>query len=222
MTYRFLFQHTFPAACWICTAVAFAGQPSVTARDGNIFLTDPAGKERQLTSSGRDSNPVSDPAGEWIAFVRRIDGKPLSSGTGEHPPSELWQVRTDGKEPSRLLRTRESKRMENLIASFDDIQFSADCRLVYFVTTAWTTSGAVHVIDTTKRKEHFVVSGDNLTVVPDGEFRGQLLVQQHRYFLGGGSYDWFYLFTPAGKETGVVGETTDNFLDLYVKTKVRK
>jgi hypothetical protein len=58
-----------------------------------------------------------------------------------------------------------------------------------------------------------------LRVVPFGEYRDHLLVQQHRYFLGGGSYDWFFLFTPGGKEVGVVGEDISNFISLYVDGK---
>ena len=201
------------ALALIGTAV---GEPAVSARDGNIFIRDDAGQERQLTSVGRDSNPVLAPDGKWIVFVRSVPGEKIASGAGEHNAAELWQVRTNGKEPLMLVRTRQSDKMENVIAGFDEVQFSSDGRLVYFVTPAWATSGAVHVVDTTNRKERFVVPGDNLKVLPDGNYRDHLLVQQHRYFLGGGSYDWFYLFTPDAKEVGVVGEDTANFEDMYL------
>jgi hypothetical protein len=32
-----------------------------------------------------------------------------------------------------------------------------------------------------------------------------LIVNQHRYFLGGGSYDWYWVFSPNGKEEGPLG-----------------
>ncbi|MCH1923036.1 hypothetical protein L9G15_26855, partial [Shewanella sp. A3A] len=79
---------------------------------------------------------------------------------------------------------------------FERVQFSADGRLVYFVTPAWATSGAVHVVDTTNRKVRFIVPGDGLHVMHTGEYRDHLLLSQHRYFLGGGSYDWIWLFSP--------------------------
>jgi hypothetical protein len=88
------------------------------------------------------------------------------------------------------------------------VQFSSDGRLVYFVTPAWATSGAVHVVDTTDRKERFVVAGNDLRVVHSGEYRDHLLLAQHRYFLGGGSYDWFYLFTPPGRKSAWLGKTS--------------
>lgn len=191
------------------------GEPLLSVRDGNIYLRDDAGQERQLTSSGRDSNPVLAPDGKWVAFVRALPDKKIESGAGAHDAAELWQVRSDGKEPLMLVRTRGADKMENVIAGFQDVQFSSDGRLVYFVTPAWATSGAVHVVDTTNRKERFVVPGDALRVLHSGDYRDHLLLAQHRYFLGGGSYDWFYVFTKDGKEVGVVGEDTDNFLGAH-------
>jgi hypothetical protein len=52
-------------------------------------------------------------------------------------------------------------------------------------------------------------------VLHSGKYRDHLLVSQHRYFLGGGSYDWFWLFDSRGKEVGPVGEDTENFKSLY-------
>ena len=206
------------AVVLLCSTVLLSARPTVSERDGNIFITSDSGKARQLTSTGRDSNPVLDPAGEWVVFVRKTSKKPVSSGADEHPACELWQIRSNGKEPLMLLATRDSGEMENVIASFHELQFSTDGRRVYFITAAWATSGAIHVVDTTNRKERFVVAGNDFRVVPSGEYRDHLLVCQHRYFLGGGSYDWYYLFTPAGEEVGVVGESTANFMDLYVNT----
>ena len=193
-----------------------AAEPVVSARDGNIFISS-GGSEKQLTSSGRDSAPALAPDGKWVVFVRAIPGKKVQSGAGEHDGAELWQVRADGKEPLMLVRTRQADKMDELIAGFEDVQFSSDGRLVYFVTPAWATSGAVHVVDTTNRKERFVVPGGALRVIPSGKYRDHLVVNQHRYFLGGGAYDWFYLFSPDGKEVGVIGEDTANFDDMYVE-----
>lgn len=206
----------FVFAVALILARVAAGETTVTARDGNIFIS-ADGVEKQLTSTGRDSNPVLDPQRKWLVFTRSIDGKPIQTGNDPdgYPPAELWQIRVDGKEPLMLLRTRNSEKMESVIAGFENVQFSSDGRLVYFVTPAWATSGAVHVVDTTNRKERFVVAGNDLEVVHSGEYRDHLLVRQHRYFMGGGSYDWFYLFTPQGKEVGVVGEDTANFKDLH-------
>jgi dipeptidyl aminopeptidase/acylaminoacyl peptidase len=197
-------------------ALAFpALAQSVSVTGGNIQFTDKSGKTTALTSSGRDSNPLLAPDGKWVAFVRRVDGKKIATGSDEVDPTELWQVRVDGKEPSLLAKCRESERMESLIGGFENLQFSSNGKLLYFVTPAWATSGAVHVVDTTNRKERYLFPGNDLKIVTSGEYKDCLLTQQHRYFIGGGAYDWFWLLRPDGKEVGPVGEDTSNFEATY-------
>ena len=188
---------------------------TVSVKDGNVQFADRSGKTTALTSGGRDSNPVLAPDGKWVAFVRKVDGKKIATGSDEVEPTELWQVRVDGKEPSLLVRCRESAKMESVIGGFENLQFSTNGKLLYFVTPAWATSGAVHVVDTTNGKEHYLFPGNDLKVVMSGEYKDCLLVQQHRYFVGGGSYDWYWLLRTDGKEVGPVGEDTSNFEATY-------
>ena len=192
------------------SAQSYAQQVSV--QDGNVVL---AGKT--LTNSGYDSEPVLSPDQKWIVFVRTAPGKKISTGAGEADATELWQIRADGKEPTALVRSKESDKMENVLGGFSKPQFSTNGKLVYFLSEAWTTSGALHVVDTTNGKEHFVCPAAEFEVVRSGEYRDDLLVQQHRYFIGGGSYDWFWLLKPDGKEVGPVGEDTENFKATYSK-----
>src|SRR5947209_15450300 len=100
----------------------------------------------QMTSSGRDTEPVLSPDGKWIVFVRTIPGKRISTGAGDADATELWQIRADGKEPSLLVRSKESEKMETVLAGFSKPQFSTNGQLVYFVSVAWATSGALHVV----------------------------------------------------------------------------
>jgi dipeptidyl aminopeptidase/acylaminoacyl peptidase len=190
---------------------------TVSVKDGNIQFTDKSGKATELTSSGRDSNPVLAPDGKWVAFVRKVDGKKIATGSDEEESTELWQVRVDGKEPSVLVRCRASEKPESVIGAFENLQFSTNGRLLYFVTPAWATSGAVHVVDTTSGKERYLFPGNDLKIVTAGEYKDYLLVQQHRYFIGGGSYDWFWLLRTDGKEIGPVGEDTSTFEATYSK-----
>jgi hypothetical protein len=50
-----------------------------------------------------------------------------------------------------------------------------------------------------------------------GEYRDYLLVEHIDIFLGEGSYDWWWLFSPNGKEVGPVGEDTSNFKERYLR-----
>jgi len=192
-----------------------AAEPVAEAKDGNIFLRSTASEVKQLTKSGRDSTPLLSPDKRWIVFVRVVPGKTIATGSGDVEAAELWQIRVDGSEPLLLVPPREADDVKNVIAGFSDLQFSTDGKKVFFVTSAYSTSGAVHVVDTTNRKEHFVMAGSSVEVVPRGEYRDCLLVEQHRYFIGGGSYDWIWLFKPDGKEVGPVGESAENFKDTY-------
>jgi hypothetical protein len=202
----------------LVTGVAFSASAfaqSVSVKDGNIQFTDKSGKTTALTSNGRDSNPVLAPDEKWVAFVRKLDGKRIATVSDEVEPTELWQVRVDGREPSLLVRCRDAEKPESVIAAFENLQFSTNGKLLYFVTPAWATSGAVHVVDTTNRKERYLFPGNDLKVATSGEYKDCLLVQQHRYFIGGGSYDWFWLLRPDGKELGPVGEDTSTFEATY-------
>jgi WD40-like Beta Propeller Repeat len=197
--------------------VSSAFAQSVSVKDGNIQFTDKAGQTTAITSGGRDSEPILAPDGKWVAFVRKVDGKKIATGSDEVDPSELWQVRTDGREASLLVKCREAEKPEAIIAAFENLQFSTNGKLLYFVTPAWAVSGAVHVVDTTTRKERYLFPGNDLKIATSGEYKDCLLVQQHRYFIGGGSYDWFWLLRPDGKEIGPVGEDTENFQATYGK-----
>jgi hypothetical protein len=199
------------------SAVTSALAQSVSVKDGNIQFTDKAGQTTAITSGGRDSGPLLAPDGKWVAFVRKVDGKKIATGSDEVDPTELWQVRTDGKEASLLVKFRAAEKPESVIAAFESLQFSTNGKLLYFATPAWATSGAVHVVDTTNRKERYLFPGNNLKIVTSGEYKDCLLVQQHKYFVGGGSYDWFWLLRPDGKEVGPVGEDTENFETTYGK-----
>ena len=199
----------------LCLGASSTFAQTVAVKDGNIQFTDKSGQTSALTSSGRDSTPVLAPDGKWVAFVRKVEGKKIATGSDEVEPTELWQVRIDGKEPSLLVKCHDSEKVESIVAAFDNLQFSTNGKLLYFVTPAWATSAAVHVVDTTNRKERYCFPGGDLKVVPKGEYKDCLIVQQHRYFIGGGSYDWYWLLKPDGKEVGPLGEDTSNFEATY-------
>jgi len=42
--------------------------------------------------------------------------------------------------------------------------------------------------------------------VQKGDFKGNIVTRQHRYYAKGGSYDWSYIISPKGEELGNSGE----------------
>lgn len=89
---------------------------------------------------------------------------------------------------------------------------------IYFMTSAWATSNAIHkvsweqVINVLKNIPVtiddivFVTSGNSLYVIQNGKYAGFIVVNQHKYKNGGGSYDTYVLVSPDGKAIKEIGE----------------
>ena len=160
---------------------------TVTADAGNIFLVGAEGKRLQLTKEGIDSEPAVAPNGKLIVFVRRTSLASIAAGSGEPEANELWLIDSSGRNAHRIIRARASADMKEVLAGLSFPVFSPDSKTIYFLSVAWATSNAVHSVDLDSQHIRFVVAGNSLELVPSGRFSGDLIVQQHRYWLGGGS-----------------------------------
>lgn len=198
--------------CAGLATTAFAQKVSV--KKGNIQFTDKAGKTIALTSGGKDGEPHLSPDGKLVAFTRKSDKK-VATGAVDDSTSEIWIVGTDGNNLRRIVEPRAGDKVEYALALMTRPQFSSDGKKLFFETSAWTTSDAIHVIDLETMQEQFVCDGNALEVIRDGEYKDHLLVQKHKYFIGGGSYDWIWLVGPDGKEVGPVGEDAKTFSATY-------
>ena len=113
------------------------------------------------------------------------------------PRTSLW-ISEDGRE--RLLAApHEGAKAEEEFQSFNTPVFAPDGRSVYVVADAWVTSGAVHRVELATVRERYVTPANDLRVIVNGKYKGDLLVRRHRYYRGGGSYDPLALVSPSGK-----------------------
>jgi hypothetical protein len=96
------------------------------------------------------------------------------------------------------------------LVGFKNLFLSPDSKTLYFQTDAWATSDAVHAIEIATKRQRFVAPGEIACVVLAGQYQGDLVIQQHRYFVQGGSYDNLWLYDPSGKEIGLVSQDTDS------------
>ena len=122
-------------------------------------------------------------------------------------PDELRQVNADGTDDKLLLYGRKGD-AEDQLCDFRSKQFSSDGRRLYFLSPAWTATGALHVYDTRTRKEHYLMPANDLLVLNfcSGEHKDNIVIEAHRYFALGGSYDWYWLYDATGKkELGPLG-----------------
>ncbi len=143
------------------------------------------------------------PDGKRVVFVKQVSGPAIEWGGGKEQPTELWQIDAHGKHPTLLVRCRNSDKMAEVIAGFANLQFSSDGKLVYFNTPAWATSPAVHVVDTTTRREHFLIDGwiQRIAYTDQGD---RLIVSRRQYDSEGVYHDDFVV-TPEGEIVGHLG-----------------
>ena len=191
------------AAALTCAACA----ATVGADRGNIVVDGKA-----VTQGGHDFDPLLSPDGKRVVFLRQSGGTAIQDCAADATTAkaqELWSVGVDGKGASRLLALKSDPDVRKTLCAFDNLQFSSSGQLLYFETPAWATSGAVHVYDFKTHMERFFLAGNGVQVLNrchDARYRDDLIVGQHRYFVFEGSYDWSFLFTPAGKEVGPLGD----------------
>ncbi len=188
-------------------------------KQGNIWFTGAAGRRVRLTTDGKNSDPALSPDKRRIAYVHETAGKAISTGSGAAAPPQQRGMDIDRQPPATHVRPADARKVEDILAGFSSPAWSPDGRTLYFAGAAYATSGAIHAYDFGTKRVRFFLPGNDPQVVPTGEYKGDLLVMQHRYVLGGGSYDWYWLFTPAGKEVGPVGETTDGFRAMYFEAR---
>ena len=191
---------------------AASGAPSVSVKDGNIVLVQD-GQQRQLTRSGKDASPALSPDGKWVAFTRI--GNPASTGAQGDCKSgaqadEMRRIQVNGSGEELLVRGQEGKEPKQSICDFSGKQFTSDGRSIFFLSPAWAVSSALHRYDVGTKALTFVMDANDVLVLSNckkPENRDNLVVNQHRYFVVGGSYDWYWLFDRTGtKERGPIGE----------------
>jgi hypothetical protein len=198
------------------TVAGHCQAPRVYSDAGNIFIarTDRATK---LTASEMDVDPVLSPSGAFVVYTRqgrdrtRRDYEPDQFCPTEPRPDELRRVNVDGSDDRLLLKGRGGD-PDHQLCDFKSKQFSSDGRRLYFLSPAWATSDALHVYDLRAEEEQFLLPANDLLVLSfcANKYKNDLVVEQHRYFLFGGSYDWYWVYDPAGKkEIGPVGEFGD-------------
>lgn len=190
----------------------FAWAERVFVKAGNIYYAQKNKPTLQITHSGKDSGPILSPNHDVIAFIRE-GNQPIPSGcydtvsTNETYPGQIWIYDVE-KKTERLLVANNFNcdKPQEKIVDPHGLQFSPNSKQLYFLTSAWTTSGALHSVNIEDNQQHYLIPANSLEVVMKGQYQGNVLVRQHRYFIGGGSYDWIWLFTPEGKEQGPLGD----------------
>ena len=198
----------------ILSPCAFATSHSihVFARAGNIYYVGNDNKTIQLTHRGMDHSPVLSPNKKNVVFIRTsTDIIPARCGAFSDTQSrygeQIWSVDLNNKTP-RLLVNHHFSCDTPMDMSVDprSLKFSPDNKALYFLTSAWVTSGALHVVNIIGSKPQYLQPANLFDVIKQGKHKGKLVIQQHQYATGGGSYEGCWLYTSEGKKVRRLSE----------------
>jgi len=190
----------------------------VLAKEGKIFFVAKDGMERQLTASGKDSQPSLSPDSSRVVFIRETD-EVVWSEPVRTTATQLWVASTSGFPPARLVLAGPIEIDGVRFAEFFCPQFSPKGGYLYFLINYAATTHAIVRLSLQTGEARFLLAALRYAVVPRGEYEGHLVVQQRRVKLSGGYYYWFWLMSPDGKDIAAIGPDEDDvrmFFELYV------
>ncbi len=200
---------------WACAMVPMmACATEARVEQGNVVIAGPDGAVRTLTHSGLDRDASASPDGRRVAFIRAY----AESGADGTERTELRVVASAGGVERVLARSGEACGQNPRLDGLSHPQFLADGRRIVFESRFVATSDSVQLVTTDGRACRYIAAANDLQVVRGGEYRDALILSQHRYFLGGGSYDWYWLFDAEGREVGPIGDdeaAVDAFLETF-------
>lgn len=118
----------------------------------------------QLIKDAKFTDLTESPDGKLIVFVKKSNYTIPSNccyffEKGEHA-NEIWIINTKEITKKLLVAPHFScKEVSKLVIDPHNLQFSPDSKTLYFETSAWVTSGAIHAVD---------IDGSHLRFVTDG------------------------------------------------------
>lgn len=160
-----------------------------------------------VSFSDENLDSTTSPNGRWIAYVRRshhIMPELCVDMTNLNPPyyaNEIWiQDKKTMKERLLVPDNFSCDSSEYVIVDLENLQFSPDNKMLYFQTSSRPASGAIHAVNIKTGHQWFVADGNDYYVLMHGQYKGNLVINQHRYRYEGGSYNWNWLYKPSGEE----------------------
>ena len=145
------------------------------------------------------------PGGNIVYYIMPISGNDAMG----HQNTEIEAGLNENTSFKILLTSHPSNDPKQNLDGFSNLFLSPDSKTLYFQATAWATSDAIHALNIATKKVSYVTYGEISCVVLGGQYQGDLVVEQHKYFVQGGSYNDLSLYNPSGHEIGLVSQTTN-------------
>ena len=176
---------------------------AVQVRNGNVFVQQPQGWVR-LTQDGRALEAAESRDGSLVAYTANRGGQ------GEDAMNSVSLCVVASKRCQEIVTPRSADSPEDNLTGASTPVFSYQAKAdpagaasgsLFFMTSAWATSGAVHrVTFGSSPTVTFVAPSNSLSVVAGGKFAGALDLSQHIYAPQGGSCDQERIFDPNTKK----------------------
>jgi len=204
-------RSTVLPALLVCSCVFLRGQ-TVGVQAGNVYFEDAAGRARQITSNGLDSDAALSPDGRYVVFIRKTTvpcgfDEPLSANPVR---TQVWEASLDPIAAPRVVFAGIVHASQHSYCSFSRPQLTSDNTHAYFLIGLSATENAIVRLNlrTGTAEEMSRVFGGVILyhVVSAGPYRNDLVVQK-KHYLPAGVSQLFWLVDPEGKELGYVGET---------------
>lgn len=140
--------------------------------------------------------------------------------------NEIWMFDFATKNKSLLVKSGDIKDLKIANVNKDNFpfseihdlilgEFSNDGKYFYFASYAWSTSYAVFSININSKEIKLITDSNYLEVIKAGKYKDMLLTMHHRYYDGGGTYDYYYITDPKnGKDVKNLGENKNKALEL--------
>jgi hypothetical protein len=159
---------------------------------------------------------TTSPNGRWQTEIHPEAGEAAANGD---QPTSLWLVDTQTGARRLLLHGNSSTDPRRDLVSVHAPRFSLDGGYVYVEASAYATSPTVHQVEVRSGRERFIADGTLLGVLRAGPWRGFLMVQQHRYRSGGGSYEANIVIRPDGKRIASIPGEGDEAARIWLAAK---
>jgi Tol biopolymer transport system component len=164
----------------------------VYEKEGNIYIKDKTGKNKQLTNKNKDYESKLSPNRKQVIFIRAVNPCPFTEETGWlfSDFDEIWSMDIDGNNQHRIVENNYSEGMDmgNYIGSFGSLNFSPDGKYIYFLCQNCATDAILYKAD---------ADGSNIRKLSNAH---QLDV------IGGNPKDKYYGHLVAGKRKSSKGE----------------
>ncbi len=155
-----------------------------------------------VKSTKNVAEKVYSPDRKYYAFIE-TSKQMVAAGNGDVPADVIW-FGSGANSPHPLFKRASTYKTGKPIGDISlggigDLCFSADNSELYFINAAYAVSGIVLALNLKTNKIRDVIDANSLEIMRKGQWKGNLLVQRHKYD-DQGAYNVQCIVTPQGKE----------------------